>query len=30
MEIMQGMVDLLMKKIGLVFMEKNDVKKTFD
>ena len=27
MEIMQGMADLLMKKIGLVFMEKNDVKK---
>ena len=29
MEIVQGMVDLLMKKIGLVFMEKNDVKKRY-
>ena len=30
MEIVQGMVDLLMKKIGLVFMEKNDVKKKYE
>ena len=30
MEIVQGMVDLLMKKIGLVFMEKNDVKKRYE
>ena len=29
MEIVQGMVDLLMKKIGLVFHEKNDVKKRY-
>ena len=29
MEIVQGMVDLLMKKIGLVFQEKNDVKKKY-
>jgi len=29
MEIVQGMVDLLMKKIGLVFQEKNDVKKRY-
>ena len=29
MEIVQGMVDLLMKKIGLVFMEKDDVKKRY-
>ena len=29
MEIVQGMVDLLMKKIGLVFQEKDDVKKRY-
>ena len=29
MEIVQGMVDLLMKKIGLVFKEENDVKKRY-
>ena len=29
METVQGMVDLLMKKIGLVFHEKNDVKKRY-
>jgi len=29
MEIVQGMVDLLMKKIGLAFHEKNDVKKRY-
>ena len=29
MEIVQGMVDLLMKKIGLVFHEKDDVKKRY-
>ena len=29
MEIVQGMVDLLMKKIGLVFMEEKDVKKRY-
>ena len=29
MEIVQGMVDLLMKKIGLVFQEKEDVKKRY-
>ena len=29
MEIVQGMVDLLMKKIGLVFQEKDDIKKRY-